>query len=213
MKRKEESESSPVVFVIDDDASMRTSISSLIRSVGLPVEVFASTSEFLAAKRSDALSCLILDIRLPGASGLDFQSELAKANSSIPIIFITGHGDIPMSVRAMKAGAVEFLTKPFRDQDLLDAVQVALARAQSRHESEKTVSDLKAKFQTLTLREQEVMGWVTRGLLNKQVAAEMGVTEITVKVHRGNVTRKMGAKSLAELVRMADTLGIRSTKS
>jgi FixJ family two-component response regulator len=213
MKQKaESSESVPVVFVIDDDASIRTSISSLIRSVGLQVEVFASTSAFLAAKRSGALSCLILDIRLPGVSGLDFQSELAKANSSIPIIFITGHGDIPMSVRAMKAGAVEFLTKPFRDQDLLDAVQVALARAQSRHESEKTVSDLKAKFDTLTQREQEVMGWVTRGLLNKQVAAEMGVTEITVKVHRGNVTRKMGAKSLAELVRMADTLGIRSTK-
>ena len=214
MKQKvEKSESAPVIFVIDDDASIRTSISSLIRSVGLQVEVFASTSDFLAAKRSGALSCLILDIRLPGASGLDFQTELAKANSSIPIIFITGHGDIPMSVKAMKAGAVEFLTKPFRDQDLLDAAQVALARAQFRHDSEKTLSDLKAKFDTLTQREQEVMGWVTRGLLNKQVAAEMGVTEITVKVHRGNVTRKMGAKSLAELVRMADTLGIRSTKS
>ena len=155
---------------------------------------------------------MILDVRLPGVSGLDFQAELAKANSVIPIIFITGHGDIPMSVKAMKAGAVEFLTKPFRDQDLLDAVQVALERARSRDESEKPVSELKAKFETLTPREKEVMAWVTGGLLNKQVAAELGVSEITVKVHRGNVTRKMGAKSLADLVRMADMLAIRRTK-
>jgi len=212
MRAAEKNDSAPIVFVIDDDASMRASVSSLIRSVGLQAQVFASTSEFLAEKRFQGPSCLILDVRLPGVSGLDFQTELAKANSSIPIIFVTGHGDIPMSVKAMKQGAVEFLTKPFRDQDLLDAVQVALARARSRHESDKTTSDLRAKFATLTPREQEVMAWVTGGLLNKQVAAEMGVTEITVKVHRGNVTRKMGAKSLAELVRMADALGIRRTK-
>jgi FixJ family two-component response regulator len=212
MRTAEKSDSAPIVFVIDDDASMRASVSSLIRSVGLQAQVFASTSEFLAEKRFQGPSCLILDVRLPGVSGLDFQTELAKANSSIPIIFVTGHGDIPMSVKAMKQGAVEFLTKPFRDQDLLDAVQVALARARSRHESDKTTADLRAKFATLTPREQEVMAWVTGGLLNKQVAAEMGVTEITVKVHRGNVTRKMGAKSLAELVRMADALGIRRTK-
>jgi FixJ family two-component response regulator len=212
-RNMEKSEVAPVVFVIDDDASMRTSVSSLIRSVGLRAEVFASTSEFLSGKRAASPSCLILDVRLPGVSGLDFQSELAKANSSMPIIFVTGHGDIPMSVKAMKAGAVEFLTKPFRDQDLLDAVQLALARSRSRHDSEKAVSDLKTKFATLTPREQEVMAWVTGGLLNKQVAAEMGVTEITVKVHRGNVMRKMGAKSLVELARMADVLGIRRTKT
>jgi FixJ family two-component response regulator len=202
----------PIVFVIDDDASVRTALSSLIRSVGLKVEVFASASDFLATKRTDGPSCLILDVRLPGLSGLDFQAELAKANSVIPIVFISGHGDIPMSVKAMKAGAVEFLTKPFRDQELLDAVQVALERGRSRHESDQAMSELRAKFETLTPREKEVMAWVTGGLLNKQIAAQMGVAEITVKVHRGNVTRKMRAKSLAELVRMADTLGIRRTK-
>jgi FixJ family two-component response regulator len=199
----------PVVYVIDDDDSVRTALSSLIRSVGLQVDTFASASAFMAAKRPDAPSCLILDVRLPGVSGLDFQTELAKANTLIPIIFITGHGDIPMSVKAMKAGAVEFLTKPFRDQDLLDAIQVALERSRSNQETEKATSELKARFETLTPREQEVMAKVTGGLLNKQVAAEIGVSEITVKVHRGNVTRKMGAKSFAELVRMADALGIR----
>jgi FixJ family two-component response regulator len=183
----------PIIFVVDDDASVRAAISSLIRSMGLRVEVFASASEFLGTKRTDGPSCLILDVRMPGVSGLDFQTELANANSVIPIIFITGHGDIPMSVKAMKAGAVEFLTKPFRDQDLLDAVQVALERARSRHESEKAVSELKAKFDTLTHREKEVMAWVTAGRLNKQVAAELGVSEITVKVHRGNVIRKNGS--------------------
>ncbi len=202
----------PIVFVIDDDASVRAALSSLIRSVGLTVEVFVSASEFLASKRPAGPSCLILDVRLPGVSGLDFQAELAKANSVIPIIFITGHGDIPMSVKAMKGGAVEFLTKPFRDQDLLDAVQVALERARARDESEQAMSALRAKFKTLTHRETEVMALVTGGLLNKQVAAELGVSEITVKVHRGNVMRKMGAKSLAELVRIADMLGIRRTK-
>ena len=204
--------SASMVFVIDDDASVRAALSSLIRSVGIRVEVFASASDFLATKRPDGPACLILDVRLPGVSGLEFQAELAKTNSVIPIIFITGHGDIPMSVKAMKGGAVEFLTKPFRDQELLDAVQVALDHAKSRHESDKAVSELRAKFETLTHREKEVMERVTGGLLNKQAAAELGVTEITVKLHRGNVMRKMGAKSLADLVRMADTLAIRRRK-
>jgi FixJ family two-component response regulator len=211
--RNERADVQPVVFVVDDDASLRGAVSNLLRSVGLRVEAFASTQEFFAAKRPDTSCCLILDVRLPGVSGLDFQVELAKAKIEIPIIFITGHGDIPMSVKAMKAGAVEFLTKPFRDQDLLDAVQVALERAKATRASEKAISELRARFATLTPREQEVMAWVTGGLLNKQVAAEIGVTEITVKVHRGKVTRKMGAKSLADLVKMADILGIRRTKS
>jgi FixJ family two-component response regulator len=202
-----------VVFIVDDDASIRSALSSLVRSVGLRAEVFSSTSEFVAAKVPDVPCCLILDVRLPGLSGLEFQAELAKVKKQIPIIVITGHGDIPMSVKAMKAGAVEFLTKPFRDQDLLDAIQVALEQAGARHQQEKLISELRAKFETLTPREQEVMAWVTGGLLNKQVAAEIGVTEVTVKVHRGNVTRKMAAKSLADLVRMADTLGIRRTKA
>jgi FixJ family two-component response regulator len=211
--QKPETPTAPIVFVIDDDGSIRAAISSLIRSVGLRVEVFASVSEFLAHKRSSTTSCLILDVRLPGVSGLEFQSELAKADAEIPIIFITGHGDIPMTVKAMKAGAVEFLTKPFRDQDLLDAIQVALERARVKEEKDRAVSDLKRNFSTLTPREQEVMAWVAGGLLNKQVAAEIGVTEITVKVHRGSVMRKMAAKSFADLVRMADLLGIRRTKS
>ena len=211
--KNELSDTRPVVFIVDDDASLRGALSSLIRSIGLRVEAFASAPEFFAVKRPDAACCLILDVRLPGVSGLDFQAELTKAKIEIPIIFITGHGDIPMSVKAMKAGAVEFLTKPFRDQDLLDAVQAALERARAAHASEKAVSALRAKFETLTPREKEVMAWVTGGLLNKQVAAEIGVTEITVKVHRGHVTKKMGAKSLAELVKMADILGIRRTKS
>jgi len=200
------------VYIVDDDAGVRRGLSNLLRSVGLQVEVFASPSEFLAAKRPDAPACLILDVRLPGLSGLDFQAELTKARIQIPIIFITGHGDIPMTVKAMRAGAIEFLTKPFRDQDLLDAVQVALARARVAHQNEQSAAQLRAKFEALTPREQEVMAWVTGGLLNKQVAAEIGVTEITVKVHRGKLTRKMGAKSMADLVKMADMLGIRRTK-
>ena len=211
--KTESSSAVPVVFVVDDDASLRGAVTNLIRSVGLRVEAFASTTEFFAAKRPDATCCLILDVRLPGVSGLDFQAELARAKIQIPIIFITGHGDIPMTVKAMKAGAVEFLTKPFRDQDLLDAIQVALERSRASYASEKAISELRAKFDTLTPREQEVMAWVTGGLLNKQVAAEIGVTEITVKVHRGKVTKKMGAKSLADLVKMADILGIRRTKT
>ena len=202
----------PVVFVIDDDASVHAALSSLARSVGLRVEVFASASEFLATKRTGGPSCLILDVRLPGMSGLRFQAELAKANAFIPIIFITGHGDIPMSVKAMKAGAVGFLTKPFRDQDLLDAIKVALERARSWIESEKAASELRANFESLSPREKEVMARVTSGLLNKQIAAELGVSEVTVKVHRGNVMQKMGAKTLADLVRKADTLAIRRTK-
>ena len=203
----------PMVFVVDDDASMRGAVSNLIRSVGFQVEAFTSAQEFLASTRPDTPCCLILDVRLPQVSGLDIQAELTKAQIHIPIIFVTGHGDVPMSVKAMKAGAVEFLTKPFRDQDLLDAVKVALERSRVSRTNEKAISELKTKFQTLTPREQQVMAWVTGGYLNKQIAAEIGVTEITVKVHRGNVMRKFGTKSLAELVKMADILGISRTKS
>jgi FixJ family two-component response regulator len=209
----ERAEEKSIVLVIDDDASVREALSNLIRSVGLQAKVFASAPEFLRSRLPDGPCCLVLDVRLPELSGLDFQSELAKASIGIPIVFITGHGDIPMSVRAMKAGAVEFLTKPFRDQDLLDAIQLGLERDRARRESERTSSDVKAKFEALTPREQEVMTFVTAGLMNKQVAAEIGVTEITVKVHRGNLMRKMGARSLAELVRMADLLGIPRAKS
>ena len=180
--------------------------------MGMRVDVFGSATEFLKSTLPDIPSCLVLDVRLPGVSGLDFQAELAKANIQVPIIFITGHGDIPMTVRAMKAGAVEFLTKPIRDQDLLDAVQLALDRDRARREAEKTVSAVRERYELLTPREQEVIALVTTGLMNKQIAAEMDVSEITAKVHRGNVMRKMGAKSLAELVRMADLLGIRRAR-
>jgi FixJ family two-component response regulator len=209
---KEQSEAQSIVFVVDDDASLREALQSLLRSVGLKVELFGSGADFLKNKLPDAPACLVLDIRLPGVSGLDFQAELAKANIQIPIIFITGHGDIPMTVRAMKAGAVEFLTKPFRDQDLLDAVQIAIERDRARRAQDKTVHDVQAHFEALTPREQQVIGFVTAGLMNKQIAAELGVSEITVKVHRGNVMKKMGARSLADLVRMADALGIRRAK-
>src|SRR6202048_5203817 len=201
-----------VVFVVDDDAAVRDALSSLIRSVGLRVELFETAAEFLARKLPDDVPCcLVLDVRLPRLGGLDFQAELAKANIQIPIIFITSHGDIPMSVRAMKAGAVEFLNKPFRDQDLLDAIQVAIERDRVRHQSEQAVSGLRSKFETLTPREQEVMALVTSGLMNKQIAAEIGVSEMTVNMHRSKLTKKMGAKSLAQLVRMADILGGRRT--
>jgi FixJ family two-component response regulator len=197
------------VYVIDDDAAMREALQSLFASVGLRVETFGSALEFLGKKLPDATTCLVVDIRLPGLGGLDFQTELAKANIDVPIIFITGHGDIAMTVKAMKAGAVEFLTKPFRDQDLLDAVKLGLEKDEARRKVRKSSAVVRSLFESLTPREQEVIRLVTAGLMNKQVAAEMGVSEITVKVHRGNVMRKMKANSLADLVRMADMLGIR----
>jgi FixJ family two-component response regulator len=203
----------PVVVVIDDDVSVRRALSNLFQSVGLKVEVFASASEMLHSKIPDVASCLVLDIRLPGLSGLDFQAELVKANIHIPIIFMTGHGDIPMTVRAMKGGAVDFLTKPFRDQDILDAVATAIERDRKRRESDKVITQLQGLFETLTPREREVFVLVSSGLMNKQVAAELGLAEITVKLHRGHIMRKMGAKSLADLVRMAETLGLRRTKT
>jgi FixJ family two-component response regulator len=205
-------EAQPIVLVIDDDAPLREALSSLFRSVGLQVKTFGSAQEFLQSGAPDGPSCLVLDVRLPGLSGLDFQAELAKANIHIPIVFMTGHGDIPMTVRAMKAGAVEFLPKPFRDQDMLDAVQIGLEQDRNRRKSAGDISKLKAAFDALTPREQEIMGYVTAGLMNKQIAGELKVSEITVKVHRGNVMRKMNAKSLAELVRMADALGVRRGK-
>jgi FixJ family two-component response regulator len=206
-------EQQPVVFVIDDDAGLREALSSLFRSVGLQVKTYAAASEFLHSKPPDGPSCMVLDVRLPGLSGLDFQTELAKANIRIPIIFMTGHGDIPMTVRAMKAGAVEFLPKPFRDQDMLDAVQASLELDRDRRKHAADISKLRVAFESLTPREQEIMGLVTTGLMNKQIAGKIGVGEVTVKLHRGNVMRKMEAKSLAELVRMADALGIRGGRS
>jgi FixJ family two-component response regulator len=199
----------PLVFVIDDDASIREALRSLFRSIGLRVEVFGSARDFLQSKLPNVASCLVLDIRLPGVSGLDFQRDLAKADIHIPIIFITGHGDITMSVQAMKAGAIDFLTKPFRDQDMLDAVTRAIERDRKRRETEKGVSDLRLLFESLTPREREVLALVTAGLMNKQIAAELGVSEITVKIHRGHVMRKMGARSFADLVRMAEILEVR----
>ena len=203
----------PTVIIVDDEQSVRDALSSLFRSVGLRCELFSSTAELLHNKLPDVASCLVLDVRLPGISGLDFQNELAKGNIRIPIIFISGHGDIPMTVKAMKAGAVDFLTKPFRDQDMLDAVATALDRDRKRREDESAIADLQRRFESLTPREREVMSFVTAGLMNKQVAAELGVSEITVKIHRGHAMRKMEAKSLADLVRKAELLGVRRTKS
>jgi FixJ family two-component response regulator/signal transduction histidine kinase len=207
-----QSDTESVVFIIDDDESLRVALKRLFRSVGLQTEVFASAPEFLQSNLPDVPSCLVLDVRLPGVSGLDFQAELGNAHIHIPIVFITGHGDIPMSVRAMKAGAVEFLTKPLREQDLLDAVREALDRDRIRREQQITDTDLRARFESLTPREREVMAFVTAGLMNKQVASAMDVAEITVKFHRGHIMRKMGASSLADLVRMADSLGVRPSK-
>jgi len=202
----------PIVFVIDDDASMREALRGLLRSVGLQVEVFGSAHEFLESKLPDVASCLLLDIRLPRLSGLDFQAELIEAGIHIPIIFMTGHGDIPMSVKAMKAGAVDFLSKPFRDQDMLDAVASAIERDRKRRVGAKALSDAQARFEMLTPRERQVLALVAAGLMNKQIAAEIGIAEITVKIHRGNVMKKMGVRSLPDLVRMAETLGIRRSE-
>jgi FixJ family two-component response regulator len=201
-----------IVFVIDDDEAMRVTLSSLFRSVGLRVELFGSAREFAQIKMPDVASCLVLDIRLPGVSGLDFQADLAEADIRIPIIFMTGHGDIPMSVKAMKAGAVDFLTKPFRDQDILDAVIRALERDQKRRDSEKPISEYRILLGSLTSREREVMTFVAEGLMNKQIAAKLGISEITVKVHRGHMMRKMKARSLIDLLEMTDLLGIRRPK-
>jgi FixJ family two-component response regulator len=206
------SSSENLVFVVEDDPSMRNALNNLLRSVGLEAQLFSSAKEFLQSGRPDVPSCVILDVRLPGISGLDLQRELAAANVHIPIIFITAHGDIPMSVRAMKAGAVEFLTKPFRDQDLLDAIQVALNQDRVRREKAHELGGLERKFQSLTTRERELLPLVVSGRSNKEIASEFGTSEITVKVHRGNLMRKMQAASFADLVRMAAELKIPYTK-
>ena len=196
----------PIVFVVDDDAAVRDAIKDLLESVGMRVQTFISTNEFLSRTPVDAPSCLILDVRLPGMSGLEFQRHLNASGADLPIIFITGHGDIPITVQAMKAGAVDFLTKPFRDQELLDAIHKAIDRDQQRREQNAEVTGLRQRYEELTPREREVMALVTQGLLNKQIAAELGASETTIKIHRGQVMRKMQADSLADLVRMADRL-------
>ena len=202
-----------VVFVIDDDPSMRGALEDLVGSVGLQVRPFASPQDFLQSQRPDAPGCLVLDVRLPGMSGLTFQKELAKLGVALPVIFITGHGDIPMSVRAMKAGAVEFLTKPFHDQELLDAIHAGIERDRERRRETVLVAELQERYATLTERERQIMTLVVVGRANKQIAAELNLSEMTVKVHRGQVMRKMHAGSLPELVRMADRLGVRTTTS
>lgn len=201
------------VFVVDDDPSIRAALGSLFRSVDLQVELFASVAEFLQHKRPEAASCLVLDIRLPGVSGLDFQAQLQNAGIRIPIVFMTAHGDVPMSVRAMKAGAIDFLAKPFRDQDMLDAVTTALRRDEQARQAENARQALRETFERLTTREREVMGLVTSGLMNKQVAAELGLSEITIKIHRGHVMKKMKARSLSDLVRMSESLGLHPPKA
>jgi FixJ family two-component response regulator len=198
----------PIVYIVDDDQSMREAVQDLIASVGLEARGFASPREFLEASREERPGCLVLDVRLPGSSGLTFQQELARAGVLLPVIFITGHGDIPMSVRAIKAGAVEFLTKPFRDQDLLDAINAAIERNRAQRVDAATLGDLRQRFAELTPREREIMALVILGRLNKQIAGELGVSEVTVKVHRGQIMRKMRAKSLPELVRMGDLLRV-----
>jgi RNA polymerase sigma factor (sigma-70 family) len=200
----------PLVFVVDDDRSVRSSLKFLLSTVGLQSETFDSADSFLHKKRPDVPSCLVLDVRLPGVSGLDFQRELTARNISIPIVFLTGHGDIPMSVRAMKAGAVEFLTKPFRDQDLLDAVRVALDRDRARREQETELADIRRRFDSLSSREQEVLSMVMNGMLNKQIAAELGTAESTVKVQRSRAMEKMQAESLAHLIKMMQKLQLHS---
>ena len=200
--------SGPIIYIVDDDADVREGLRSLLQSVGLRSETFNSTTVLLKSKLADEVSCLILDVRLPGLSGLDFQAEVTKEQIKVPIIFITGHADVPMSVKAMKAGAVEFLTKPIREQDLLDAVRVALERDRIRRQRDNDLQELRANYSSLSLREREVMRLVVAGLMNKQAAAEIGISEVTLKVHRHNIMKKLRARSLADLVRMADGLGI-----
>ena len=207
--RETENADVPIVYVIDDDESMRRGLTNLFESVGLRVEAFGSAPELLQRKLPDVPSCVVLDIRLPGMSGLDFQTLLEKAAIHIPIVFMTGHGDIPMSVKAMKAGAADFLTKPFRQQEMLDAVTAAIERDRKRRQDEKIVSNARALVETLTPREREILALVSAGLMNKQIAAEIGIAEITVKIHRGRIMKKMGTRSLADLVRITEMLGIR----
>ena len=202
----------PIVYVVDDDADVRDGLKALFESVGLRCELFSSATQFLTRKSPEVVSCLVLDVRLPGLSGLDVQAQLAEAQISIPVVFITGHGDIPMTVKAMKAGAVEFLTKPVREQDLLDAVRAALQRDRIRRDREHEICDLRTRFDALSAREREVVARVVAGLMNKQIAAELGVSEVTVKVHRHNAMQKLGARSVADLVRIADSLGISRKK-
>ena len=197
------------VFIVDDDMSIREGLRNLLRSIGLKAETFGTAQEFLGCKRPDGPGCLVLDVRLPGLSGLDLQRELADANIDIPIVFITAHGDVPMSVRAMKQGAVDFLTKPFRDQDFIDAIQVCLNRSKAARERRAELGALQKRYESLSPREQQVFSLVVRGLLNKQIGAELGVSEATVKLHRGRLTQKMGADSLADLIQMANALGNR----
>jgi FixJ family two-component response regulator len=203
----------PVVFVVDDDASVRAALDSLFRSVNLVVRSFGSAQEFLSEAPTDGPACVVLDVRLPGMSGLDLQRQLAERDATLPVIIITGHGDIPMTVRAMRAGAVEFLPKPFRDQDLLDAVQQALDRSRVLRQEQAAMAGLQARFDSLTPRERQVMEGVVAGMLNKQIAYDLGITEVTVKIHRGQVMQKMRAASVADLVRMADRVGIRPARS
>jgi len=209
----DQSQSGPIIYIVDDDADVREGLQNLLQSVGLKSETFSSTTALLKSKLADEVSCLILDVRLPGLSGLDFQAEVSKEQINVPIIFITGHADVPMSVKAMKAGAVEFLTKPIREQDLLDAVRLALDRDRARRQREKEIQELRASYDSLSHREREVMRLVVAGLMNKQAAAEIGISEVTLKVHRHNIMKKLRARSLADLVRMADGLGIPRWKS